>query len=139
MQTWGRANTASCCRPPSPVPLQDTVASEAYHIAHDAIMNALNHGPVGTLEIALSYAPAHFTLQVTDDGGGIDAAILAAGGKSGHWWRTGMRERARGIGGKVSIASTGDGAELTLQLPARAAYANVGNWLRKLLPWRHRA
>lgn len=129
-----------CLTPQTPVPLQDAVASEAYHIAHEAIMNALNHGPVGTLEIALSYAPAHFTLQVTDDGGGIDASILAAGGKSGHWGLTGMRERARGIGGKVSIANTGDGTEVTLQLPARAAYAKAGgNWLRKLLPWRHRA
>ncbi|MGK5027258.1 hypothetical protein [Janthinobacterium sp. RB2R34] len=97
---------------------------------------ALPAGPGSTLEIALVYAPAHFTLQVTDDGGGIDAAILAAGGKSAHWGLTGMRERARGIGGKVSIANTGAGTEVKLQVPARAAYARVdGNWRRKFLPW----
>ena len=60
----------------------------------------------------------------SDDGKGIDAAILSQQGKERHFGLPGMRERATLIGGKLTIWSEVDaGTEAELRIPASIAYA----------------
>jgi len=124
-------------RPPATASLLPAVASEAFHIAQEAMLNALQHGQLTALQVDLACDRAGLTLTVADDGGGIDGALLAAGGRAGHWGLTGMRERARTVGGKVSIDSRpGLGTVVTLHVPRRAAYAAARRRWLAWRPWR---
>jgi signal transduction histidine kinase len=80
-------------------------------------------------------------VHVRDDGKGIDAEILKAGGRTGHWGLPGMRERANQFGGKLEFWSeAGAGTEAVLTVPAAAAFANSNrgafSFLRRKL-WIH--
>ena len=58
-------------------------------------------------------------MRVSDDGKGIDRAVLAGQGIEGHYGLRGMPERAAVIGGKLAVWSeVGAGTEVELRLPA---------------------
>jgi signal transduction histidine kinase len=58
-------------------------------------------------------------VQVTDEGKGFDAAVVIAKGDSSGV--LGMRERARALGGQLTIDSRpGAGARLTAEFPLNA-------------------
>ena len=61
---------------------------------------------------------------VRDDGKGIDSKSLSAEGCEGHFGLRGMRERAKLIGGQLTVWSELDsGTEVELSIPAARAYA----------------
>jgi signal transduction histidine kinase len=63
-------------------------------------------------------------LRVRDDGRGIDTKFLNEDGRVGHYGLRGMRERAKLLGGKLTVWSELDaGTELELTIPATNAYA----------------
>ena len=71
------------------------------------------------VEVEIRYDNERFRLRVRDDGKGIDAAVLSAQGREGHYGLPGMRERATLIGGKLTVWSEVDaGTEVELRLPA---------------------
>jgi signal transduction histidine kinase len=98
------------------------VADEAFHIAHEAVSNALNHSDGKRVGVELHYTAGAFVLRVSDDGRGIEAAVLARGGRDGHWGLTGMRERARVVKGLLRVESDAAGTIVTLRVPRAAAY-----------------
>jgi nitrate/nitrite-specific signal transduction histidine kinase len=60
---------------------------------------------------------------VRDDGKGIDPNLLAGDGRAGHFGLRGMRERAKRVGGKLTVWSElQSGAEVELSIPAVRAY-----------------
>jgi signal transduction histidine kinase len=62
-------------------------------------------------------------VQVHDDGAGMDAKVVVARGREGHFGLQGMRERAEVAGGKLTIRSAqGVGTEVDLRIPASRAY-----------------
>ena len=70
------------------------------------------------------YDQRHLLLRVRDDGKGIDAAFLTAEGRTGHFGLHGMRERAKVIGGKLTVWTAAEsGTEIELIIPAARAYA----------------
>lgn len=110
---------------PRQLALQTIVADEAYHIANEALHNALYHGRPRRLDVDLDYGAAAFVLRVADDGAGFDPALLRRDGSDGHWGLTGMRERARAIGATLTIDTGGDGTTVLLRVPKGAAYART--------------
>jgi signal transduction histidine kinase len=63
-------------------------------------------------------------LRVRDDGKGIDRNFLSAEGREGHFGLHGMRERAKLVGGKLTVWTAPDsGTEIELSIPAAHAYA----------------
>jgi hypothetical protein len=68
----------------------------------------------------LQHTPEHLSLTITDDGRGIDNAMLRAGrtgGQDGLGLR-GMKERAALMGGKLEIAEQeGQGTRVHLEVP----------------------
>lgn len=61
---------------------------------------------------------------VRDDGKGIDPKVLAGGWREGHFGLAGMQERAKLVGGKLTVFSRlGSGTEAELTIPASIAYA----------------
>ena len=112
---------------PDEARLVPIVADEAFHIAHEAVRNALHHGRGQRVAVELHYTPAAFVLRVADDGRGIEAAVLAQGGRDGHWGLTGMKERARVVQGRLRIASDAAGTVVTLRVPRAAAYLRASS------------
>jgi signal transduction histidine kinase len=101
--------------------MHPVVRDEVYRIGYEAIRNACVHSEGSRLDVVLKY-DEDLTLRVSDNGRGIDATV-AERGREGHFGLRGMRERARGIGGKFTIATGGSsGTEITLVVPGRIAF-----------------
>jgi signal transduction histidine kinase/ligand-binding sensor domain-containing protein len=103
--------------------LASPAAEQIYAIASEALHNAYRHAQASQVELELAYGAGHFRLRVRDDGRGIDADVLAAGQRPGHWGLTGMREQACKLGAEVELWSApGKGTEVSLRVPAPSAY-----------------
>ncbi|MGB8260249.1 MAG: two-component regulator propeller domain-containing protein [Terracidiphilus sp.] len=112
--------------------LHPILRDEVYKIAAEALRNAFLHANAKQVEVEIRYDDESFRLRVRDDGKGIDAAVLSAQSREGHYGLPGMRERATLIGGKLTIWSEVDaGAEAELRVPASIAYATARrrSWL----------
>jgi signal transduction histidine kinase len=109
---------AGAVRPVRPIVIEELDAMGA-----EAITNAFRHAKANTIRVMLGYGQNDLTLDILDDGIGIDAKILAQGGREGHFGFTGMRERAEKLGAKLSIASVQEhGCTISIIVPARVAY-----------------
>jgi signal transduction histidine kinase len=98
---------------PSLDPQQDTVI---YRVAQEAIGNALRHSGAGHVTVNLTGRQRTVVLEVSDDGAGFDPGAPQAG-----LGLTSMRERARSVGGKLTITSAaGTGTKVRLSVPASA-------------------
>lgn len=109
----------------NPTEMHPVVRDEIYRIGYEAIRNACAHSGANRLEITLDYAH-DLTLRISDNGTGIDADVVEQG-KDGHFGLRGMRERAKRIDSKFTIASSPDsGTVITLVVPGRVAL-HTGN------------
>jgi len=108
----------------APKALHPIVRDEIVRIAGEALHNAFRHAQAKQIEVELRYDDRHFRLGVRDDGKGIDSKVLSAGGRQGHFGMAGMRERAKLVGGDITVWSAPDsGTEVQLSIPASHAYA----------------
>lgn len=102
--------------------LHPIARDEIYRIAYEAIRNACAHSGCMTIEIDLHYRRRSLHLDVQDNGRGIDPTVQETG-RPGHFGLTGMRERAQGLGGSLTIVSTLNvGTKVSLRLPGSAIY-----------------
>jgi signal transduction histidine kinase/streptogramin lyase len=110
----------------TPQNLHPILRDDVYRIAGEALRNAFKHAQAKHIEVEIRYDKTEFRLRVRDDGAGIDPRILSEDERPGHYGLRGMRERAKLLGGKLSIWSELDsGTELELQIPARNAYERL--------------
>ena len=118
-----------------PRTLHPIVREEVYLIASEAISNAFRHATASKIELEAVYDDTSLVVTIRDDGCGIDAAVLSAGGRREHSGLLGMRERARRIRGQLSIRTeAGKGTEVQLRLQADMAYWQPGDVPRRS-PW----
>ena len=97
------------------------VADEVFRIAHEAVRNARMHAKASKLLLELEYGQ-RLILRITDDGIGMDSALLEQG-RPGHFGLQGMRERAAHIEGRLTITSApGAGTVVTLIVPGGIAF-----------------
>jgi signal transduction histidine kinase len=83
-----------------PVLIQDDeIATHLYHIAQEAVHNAIKHGRPQNILIRLTADPGRGTLLVEDDGTGIPKAREHAQGMGLHI----MNYRASMIGGTLDV------------------------------------
>jgi signal transduction histidine kinase len=103
--------------------LLPVLEDEVYRITREVIRNAFAHAAASNIEVEIRYHHDQLRLRVRDDGKGIAPQVLEAGGKSGHFGITGMRERAQRIGAHLDFWSEiGAGTEVELTVPASLAY-----------------
>jgi signal transduction histidine kinase len=94
-----------------------------YRIACEALRNAFQHSGAARIEVGIHYDDKQFWVCIRDNGKGIDPKVLDGRGREGHYGLTGMRERAKLAGGKLTVRSTLDsGTEVELTIPASRAY-----------------
>jgi signal transduction histidine kinase/ligand-binding sensor domain-containing protein len=106
-----------------PRDLHPILRDEIYRIAAEALRNAFRHAQARQIEVEIRYDDEQFRLRVRDDGKGMDPAVLAKPARPGHYGLPGMRERAKLVGGSLTVWSDVDaGAEVELTVPAATAY-----------------
>jgi signal transduction histidine kinase len=89
-----------------------------YRIVQEALSNAVRHASAGSVGVYVTRSEDGFVAEVHDDGTGFDveAEIERAGRGLGLLE---MQERARRVGGKLSIESSpGAGTRVRLEMPA---------------------
>jgi signal transduction histidine kinase len=90
--------------------------AEVLRIAQEALQNALRHADAERIGVDLDADNGHLRLAVTDDGAGFDPADPAL--RARRLGLTSMEERARALGGRLTIDShPGRGTTVTLEVP----------------------
>jgi signal transduction histidine kinase/ligand-binding sensor domain-containing protein len=118
----------------TPRNLRPILRDEVYRIAAEALRNAFRHAQARQIHTEIQYDDRQLRLRVRDDGKGIDAKVLRADGRAGHYGLAGMRERAELAGGHLAVRSeAGSGTEVELSIPASIAYATSPAGLRSWL------
>jgi signal transduction histidine kinase len=98
-----------------PVDMAPPIQLLCYHVAREAVNNAIKHAEATTITIALERTPDGARLSVTDDGKGFD---VDAGEPEGHYGLTMMKERAQVAGGDFTIRSrSGEGTTVIADFP----------------------
>jgi signal transduction histidine kinase len=111
----------------TPRDLAPILRDDVYRIAGEAVRNAFQHAQAKRIEVEIWYDQRQLRLRVRDDGKGIDPKVLEAGARAGHYGLTGLHERAKLIGGKLTVRNQpGGGAEIELTIPASIVYASPG-------------
>lgn len=107
--------------------LRAGVEAAAYRVGVEAVANAFRHASPSCVSVTLDYLDDLFRLRVSDDGPGMDPALLRADGRPGRAGLALMGERAESAGGILAIRS-GPGAGTTVEMvvPGHAAFAGPG-------------
>ncbi len=99
----------------TPQPLRATTQNHLLRIAREAVCNAARHATPRRIEVHLTYDSGAVTLEITDDGVGLDTSRKPP---AGHFGLIGMRERANKIHAEFSLESTpGTGTKIRVRLP----------------------
>jgi signal transduction histidine kinase len=131
IRTLGEELAASNSRGPdftvqvegAPRNLHPILRDEVYRITGEAMRNAFRHSNAQRIEVEIHYDERQFRVRVRDNGKGIDRKLISDDGREGHFGLRGMRERAKLLGGKLTVWSELDsGTEVELSIPAARAY-----------------
>jgi len=94
----------------------DTVATHLYHIAQEAVNNAIKHGHAQKILIRLTAEPGRGKLTIKDDGKGLAESFLSTQGMGLHI----MNYRAGMIGGALEVrCDTTRGTVVTCTFPVK--------------------
>jgi signal transduction histidine kinase len=100
-------------------PLAAKVEDNLLRIGQESITNALKYARAKRIQIELIYQSQFVLLRIEDNGQGFDLANFAAT-DGVHFGLLGMRERAKQLGGRLSIQShPGQGTEIVVEVPVR--------------------
>jgi signal transduction histidine kinase len=103
----------------TPPELPYEVALCLFRIAQEALRNAARHSRASRVTLAVTRANGLVRMTVSDDGVGFDRMRAGARHSLGH---TGMKERAKVVGGTVAIESApGRGTRVVVSLPTKPA------------------
>ena len=97
-----------------------TQASEIalFRIVQEALNNAAKHAHAKSIRIALERSSARFMMTVSDDGVGLDTALIPPGRRRPGLGMVTMRERAQAAGGQFEIeAAAGRGTRVVVRIP----------------------
>jgi signal transduction histidine kinase len=98
--------------------LPEVVEENLLRIGQEAVTNIVKHSGATQARLTLEFGAEKFILQVTDNGSGF-AAENGSGPRNGHFGILGMSERAKRIGGQVSVTSApGEGTTVRVEIPA---------------------
>jgi signal transduction histidine kinase len=103
--------------PAEDLPLERAQSVALFRIFQEALTNVARHAGAQHIEVKLFATPETLTLQVHDDGRGIQKQEIAGLHSLGL---LGMRERAKRLGGAFDIqGKRGDGTIVTVSIPVK--------------------
>lgn len=96
--------------------LTGVVENDLLRISQEAMANALRHGHATRIDIELAFEADLVRLTIKDDGRGFDMDHAPAE-QDGHFGLVGMRERAKQLGGHLTLRSApGQGTQIDVQV-----------------------
>jgi two-component system sensor histidine kinase UhpB len=95
--------------------LPRVLATTCFRTVQEALTNVARHSAAHRAEVRISHGPGRLLLEISDDGRGIDQDELRSARSLGL---LGMKERARRLGGDVSVnGARGRGTTVALSVP----------------------
>jgi ligand-binding sensor domain-containing protein/signal transduction histidine kinase len=105
-----------------PFRLPQNLELEVLRISQESAMNVVRHARARNLRITLHYERNTFTLSVQDDGVGFDPEVSVS---NTHFGLTGMRERAKRVGGNLFVQSKpGTGTTIVMLVELKVGSGN---------------
>lgn len=98
------------------VRLRGETCAQLSLFVREAVRNAVTHGRPSRIAVALRWSDV-LEVSVVDDGIGVDARAAATSTGGLRY----MKERARTLGGELTIAATQPGTSITLRVPKHSA------------------
>jgi signal transduction histidine kinase len=90
-----------------------------YRIVQEAVNNAIKHAEASDVQVVIRFGQGELVVQVSDDGSGFSLQE-AASLYGDHAGLIGMQERARSLGGKLTVSSqVGEGTVVRAVVPCR--------------------
>jgi PAS domain S-box-containing protein len=111
------------------IPLSPEQAIAVFRICQEALNNVAKYAQAHAVDIRLRAGSGRLTLDIGDDGKGIEAADL---NRPDRFGLRGMRERAHSLGGTIDIqGAPGRGTTISVSLPlARASASHEASYAR---------
>jgi len=111
------------------IPLSPEQAIAVFRICQEALNNVAKYAEARAVDIRLRAGSGRLTLDIGDDGKGIEPGDL---NRPDRFGLRGMRERAHSLGGTVDIQGVpGSGTRISVSLPlARAASSHEASYAR---------
>jgi signal transduction histidine kinase len=109
--------------PDDPVRLPDATELALFRVLQEALTNVHRHSGASAAEILIKRSPGQVTLEVIDNGRGIEKEVLDRFRETGAGAGVGlmsMNERARELGGKFQLESSGTGTSVRITIPVPA-------------------
>jgi signal transduction histidine kinase len=107
----------------NPCALPETIEENILRIGQEAITNTVKHSGANRLVLELEFAAETVVLTIRDNGNGFTPENCV-GPNEGHFGLLGMSERAKRLGGKISITSApGAGTVISVEVPITAEHA----------------
>jgi signal transduction histidine kinase len=98
-------------------PLPEFIEETLLRIGQEAVTNTVKHSGANSIRIGLEFTDQNIALEVRDNGKGFTPENCA-GPNDGHFGLLGMSERAKRLGGQLSITSApGSGTVVRVELP----------------------
>ncbi|MBO9707491.1 MAG: hypothetical protein J7521_04675 [Caulobacter sp.] len=109
-----------------PRPLSEPAAQDVVGVANEALFNAWKHARASRVLVSIGFGARALSLRVSDNGIGLPARGTRVASAKGGFGIDGMRERARKLGGVLTVrgASPG-GTDVELTVPAGVAYLKI--------------
>jgi two-component system NarL family sensor kinase len=122
-ESAGRVGIAVVARPDADAGLAPAVAGGLYRIAQQAVVNAVRHADARRIIVRLTRSGSAVRLRVEDDGTGFEPTDVP----SDRFGLVGMRERARLLGGILTVESGPDaGTAIEVAVPTIVRPAGPG-------------
>ncbi|MCH8110065.1 MAG: GAF domain-containing sensor histidine kinase [Chloroflexi bacterium] len=103
-------------------PLPPRIEAGLYRIAQEALTNAATHSNATKVVVRLVTTPQEIELSVEDNGKGFEPSEIP----SKHYGLVGINERARLLGGNMSLeSSVGVGTRIEVHVPLSASSPNA--------------
>jgi len=116
---------------PEFIPSAD-VAHQILRIAQEAVSNAVRHSSCKEITVRLEQSRRQLMITVDDDGKGFELNSVSDLTSHEHFGILGMRERARAIGGLLSIQQKHPGTVVSIQLPLQERKTRWNRFLTAL-------
>jgi PAS domain S-box-containing protein len=100
------------------------VEQELYHVALEALNNALKHAKASTIAVCVEAGQGYVQVRVADDGAGFDLSVRRSAPGMGLAI---MEERMRALSGTLAIESApGEGTRIEARVPVEDLGAEAG-------------
>jgi signal transduction histidine kinase len=104
---------------PDPLTIPEQLATDAYLLAHEALVNAARHARATKVFIAVLGSPDNLSLVVSDDGQGFGftGRLTLAELKEREAGPVSLRDRVSTLGGDITIESGPTGSRVQMDIP----------------------